>query len=162
MADKVFKGEEKGRFPGLLLLGVAMGVAVLVVAALTLGEFAIPVAILIAVCVAVALAYRGIAGANRGASSDADSSDNVPKQAARGDRPLGDTPEAHDELNVHDLPLDNPGRHEAEVMAGDEDATTRGMAEGGGAGGTDRFKRGGEGTSEVSAEEAREGAEPGR
>ncbi len=29
------------------------------------------------------------------------------------DRPLGDTPEAHDEINPHDIPLDNPGRSEA-------------------------------------------------
>jgi hypothetical protein len=33
------------------------------------------------------------------------------------ERPLGDTPEAHDEVNPHDLPLDNPARHEAEEQA---------------------------------------------
>jgi hypothetical protein len=38
----------------------------------------------------------------------------------------GDTPEAHDEVSPHDLPLDHPGREEAERLAGDEDGTTRG------------------------------------
>jgi hypothetical protein len=33
------------------------------------------------------------------------------------ERPLGDTPEAHDEVNPHDVPLDNPARHEAEEQA---------------------------------------------
>lgn len=39
--------------------------------------------------------------------------------------PAGDTPEAHDELNPHDLPMDHPGRSAAERQAG-EDRTTRG------------------------------------
>jgi hypothetical protein len=34
--------------------------------------------------------------------------------------PAGDTPEAHDELNPHDLPPDHPGRQAAEAQAGDE------------------------------------------
>jgi hypothetical protein len=34
--------------------------------------------------------------------------------------PAGDTPEAHDEINPHDLPPDHPGRHAAEDMAGAE------------------------------------------
>jgi hypothetical protein len=42
------------------------------------------------------------------------------------ERPLGDTPEAHDEVNPHDIPLDNPARHEAEEQAGGEEAETRG------------------------------------
>ncbi|MEA2268981.1 MAG: hypothetical protein QOD55_1454 [Solirubrobacteraceae bacterium] len=44
--------------------------------------------------------------------------------------PAGDTPEAHDEINPHDLPPDHPGRQAAEEQAGEErpgDArTTRG------------------------------------
>jgi hypothetical protein len=39
---------------------------------------------------------------------------------------LGDTPEAHDDISPHDLPLDHPGRAEAERLASDEGATTRG------------------------------------
>ena len=45
--------------------------------------------------------------------------------------PAGDTPEAHDEINPHDLPPDHPGRHAAEDQAAQEPAddgarTTRG------------------------------------
>jgi len=42
--------------------------------------------------------------------------------------PAGDTPEAHDEINPYDLPVDHPGRLEAERQAGDhdDDRTTRG------------------------------------
>lgn len=40
--------------------------------------------------------------------------------------PLGDTPEAHDEISPHDLPPDHPGRAEAERLAGGKDGTTRG------------------------------------
>jgi hypothetical protein len=40
--------------------------------------------------------------------------------------PLGDTPEAHDEITPHDLPPDHPGRQEAEEQAAEEDGTTRG------------------------------------
>ena len=35
-------------------------------------------------------------------------------------RPAGDTPEAHDEINPHDLPPEHPGRGEAEREAGRE------------------------------------------
>jgi hypothetical protein len=34
--------------------------------------------------------------------------------------PAGDTPEAHDEINPHDLPPDHPGRQAAEDQAADE------------------------------------------
>ncbi|HEX2086133.1 MAG TPA: hypothetical protein VHF89_10660 [Solirubrobacteraceae bacterium] len=34
--------------------------------------------------------------------------------------PAGDTPEAHDEINPHDLPTDHPGRQAAEEMAAEE------------------------------------------
>lgn len=40
--------------------------------------------------------------------------------------PLGDTPEAHDEISPHDLPLDHPGREEAKRLAGGEDGMTHG------------------------------------
>ena len=39
---------------------------------------------------------------------------------------LGDTPEAHDEISPHDLPLDHPGRDEAERRAGGDEGTTEG------------------------------------
>jgi hypothetical protein len=41
--------------------------------------------------------------------------------------PLGDSPEAHDEITPHDLPPGHPGRHEAERQAEEsESGTTRG------------------------------------
>jgi hypothetical protein len=40
--------------------------------------------------------------------------------------PLGDTPEAHDEITPHDLPPDHPGRAEAEREAEEQGGTTRG------------------------------------
>jgi len=39
---------------------------------------------------------------------------------------LGDTPEAHDEISPHDLPLDHPGRDDAERRAGGDEGTTEG------------------------------------
>ncbi|CAN5459607.1 hypothetical protein BH20ACT17_BH20ACT17_00010 [soil metagenome] len=36
---------------------------------------------------------------------------------------LGDTPEAHDEINPHDLPKDHPGRERAEHIAGEQGTT---------------------------------------
>src|SRR3954449_136845 len=67
-----------------------------------------------------------------------DSEDPVPSTHLIPDdqRPLGDTPEAHDEVNPHDIPLDNPGRHAAEERVGGEDGQTSGNVEGapGGAG----------------------------
>lgn len=39
---------------------------------------------------------------------------------------LGDTPEAHDEISPHDLPLGHPGRRAAERQAAAGDGTTRG------------------------------------
>jgi hypothetical protein len=42
------------------------------------------------------------------------------------ERPMGDTPEAHDEIIPEDLPKDHPGRQEAERLAAEADGTTRG------------------------------------
>jgi hypothetical protein len=42
------------------------------------------------------------------------------------ERPLGDTPEAHDEIVPEDLPVDHPGRQAAEDLAADEGGATRG------------------------------------
>ncbi len=40
--------------------------------------------------------------------------------------PLGDTPEAHDEISPHDLPPGHPGRQAAEEQAGGGKGTTEG------------------------------------
>jgi hypothetical protein len=43
--------------------------------------------------------------------------------------PLGDTPEAHDEISPHDLPPGHPARGAAEEQAADDPSgTTRGDA----------------------------------
>lgn len=45
------------------------------------------------------------------------------------DTAVGDTPEAHDEINPHDLPPDHPGRRAAEEQAGGTEGTTRGHSD---------------------------------
>jgi hypothetical protein len=52
---------------------------------------------------------------------------------------LGDTPEAHDELNPHDLPIGHPGRAAAERQAGGEFGTTTGNEDGGAASPRERY-----------------------
>jgi hypothetical protein len=42
--------------------------------------------------------------------------------------PLGDTPEAHDEISPHDLPPDHPARPAAEEQAAEHGGVTRGDA----------------------------------
>ena len=146
-------------FPSGILIGI-IGAAVLAVVAWTVlgAEFGIPILVLAAICIIAAIVYRMMAGAPSGDAGYTDATDNVPKVPTSGDgRPLGDTREAHDEVNPHDLPLDNPGRTTAREMSGDESGTTAGHDDGGAAG------RGGSGDSdEVSARESREGAEGGR
>ena len=81
--------------------------------------FLIPIAILAAILVVAFFLYRLLTNAAKPA-------DNPP---GRDDsRPLGDTEEAHDEVNPHDVPLDSPVRHEVADAAGDAEATTRGAA----------------------------------
>ena len=57
---------------------------------------------------------------------DSESSEPLGPVTPDDETPLGDTPEAHDEITPHDLPLDHPGREKAERLAGDDEATTRG------------------------------------
>jgi hypothetical protein len=49
------------------------------------------------------------------------------------ERPLGDSPELHDEISAHDLPKSHPGRNVAERQAGGWGGTTRGHRRGGAA-----------------------------
>jgi hypothetical protein len=115
-----------------LVFGVVAAVVVAVAAWLALGIGAgLVVLLLAAICVGVFLAYR-TAGTSR--TAPADNRDSVPRLSAEGGRPLGDTPQAHDEINPHDLPPDHPGRHEAEAMAQGDEGETAGMSEGGAAG----------------------------
>ncbi len=147
MSDTL-EGREKARFPLLLVFGILMAIAVIVVAFVVDTELGIPLVILLVICALAAVGYRVLAGQNR---SDADATDNVPKQGASTDRPLGDTPEAHDEINPHDLPLSNPGRQTAEKMAQGAEGTTTGHEQGAGS-------DGGTGGDRVSGGEAGSGA----
>jgi hypothetical protein len=127
MAEQGFKGQEKRRFPALVGVGLAFAVVVIAVAMAVDTEIGIPVLILTVICLVAALGFRVIAGGSRSdGGDDADSSSNFPRQEARSERPLGDTPEAHDELSVHDLPPDNPARGEVEEAATGQEQTTRG------------------------------------
>ncbi len=130
MSDEILKGREQARFPALLVFGL-LGLGVIaVVAGIALGgEFVIPVLILAALCAIVAIGYRTLAGNNRasrgGEARDVGTQD-LPAQPANDSRPLGDTPEAHDEISPHDLPKGHPGRAEAERQAAEGGGTTRG------------------------------------
>jgi hypothetical protein len=126
-----FDGVERRRFPALLGVGGSLAAIVVIVAFVADAGLAWPLLILFALCLAVAIVYRLIAGSNR---DDADHSDSLPKQPATRSRPLGDTPEAHDEISPHDIPLYSPARRAAEQQAGGVTDTTRGHRQGGAAG----------------------------
>ena len=146
-------------FPSGILIGIIAAAILGVVAWIVLGaEFGIPILVLAAICILAALAYRMMAGSVSEDAGYTDETDPTPKVPTSGDgRPLGDTADAHDEINPHDLPLDNPGRQTAEEMSGDIDSTTSGHAQGGAAG------RDGPGDdAAVGGGEAHEGAEAGR
>ncbi|HEX8122709.1 MAG TPA: hypothetical protein VF549_15745 [Solirubrobacteraceae bacterium] len=139
-------------FPIALVGGLVAAVVVIAVAWAAMGsEVAIPITILAVILCGVAIAYRTI-GTSR--TAPVDNTDTVPRLNAEGDRPLGDTPEAHDEINPHDLPPDHPGRRKAEEMA-EGDGETAGMESGGAAGAGGPEER--EGRSEPAGE-ARQGA----
>ncbi|UGS33973.1 hypothetical protein DSM104329_00340 [Capillimicrobium parvum] len=67
------------------------------------------------------------------------------------ERPAGDTPEVHDEINPHDLPPDHPGREAAEDQAAAHHETTGN--EHGAAGG--RFTRRDDATAERTGQRQR-------
>jgi hypothetical protein len=62
-----------------------------------------------------------------------DDDDPVPSLGADELTPMGDTPDAHDEIIPEDLPKDHPGRQAAEEQAAARGGTTRGHREGGAA-----------------------------
>jgi hypothetical protein len=110
--------------------------AILVLTALLSGEptFALPI-VLLAVIVLGYLLFNDMLARRKlrrhdgdARAANADSEDPVPTAHVIEDdaTALGDTPEAHDEINPHDLPPDAPGRRAAEEMAGGQDGTTEG------------------------------------
>ena len=118
--------------PAALGFGVVGAIVIAVAAWLAMGIGAALVVLLLgAICIGVFAVYR-----TAGTSADAatDNSDGTPRLRAEDGRPLGDTPQAHDEINPHDLPPDHPGRHAAEAMAQGDDGSTSGMTSGGAAG----------------------------
>jgi hypothetical protein len=115
-------------------------------------EIALPIIVLALVCAGAYFAFRTI-GTSRRAETDSD--DPVPRLSEDEARPLGDTPEAHDEINPHDLPPDHPGRHKAEEMAAGDEGETAGMESGGAAG--EGGPEEGEGRTEPAGE-AKQGA----
>jgi hypothetical protein len=120
---------------------LALIVAFLVVFGITViltGEpvYLVPAVILAALVVGYGLVNRALTqriAARHDSLEDAmsDESEQLPSAHLIPDNstPAGDTPEAHDEINPHDLPPDHPGRQAAEVQAGGEDGTTRGDEE---------------------------------
>jgi len=93
-------------------------------------EILLPVLAVAAICAVAFVAFRTIGTSSR---AEEDATDPVPRLSTDEARPLGDTPEAHDEISPHDLPPDHPGRRKAEEMAQD-DGETEGMESGGAAG----------------------------
>ena len=138
-------------FPPFVLGGILAMVVLAVVAGVAIDwSWAIAILILTALCVGVALFYRLMAGKG----SESNPQGGLPKLPTDAGRPLGDTQEAHDEINPHDFPADSPGRKPAEAMASGEGGTTGGMSQGGAAG-----DGGSEERAPVPDEENREGAD---
>jgi hypothetical protein len=117
-----------------LLLGLA--VLLLVGASVITGDGAIVAACAVFLVLVAGFAALNLFLARNQSGGTGDRDDAVPSAhvtAEGDDRPLGDTPEAHDEINPHDLPVGHPGRPAAERQAGGEFGTTRGHEDGGAA-----------------------------
>lgn len=117
------------RFWSLLIAGlVALAVVVLAGAIVAGWTLVAPVLVLAGVVAVSAVAFRVWAG------SRPDAQDHGPvANQPTSTRPLGDTPEAHDEVIAHDIPKYNAAaRHAAEhESGGDTRATIRGHRAGG-------------------------------
>lgn len=117
------------------LIGVLLVAYVLAVLLSGTPEYLIPGAILALIVLAYAGLQRALTRremARHGGDVDAALRDDedwaVPSAHLVGDdtTQAGDTPEVHDELNPHDLPIDHPGRLAAEEQAAEESAETTG------------------------------------
>lgn len=111
--------------PVPLVLILAAAAALLALFLLVIGEagLAIAPAILLALLLAVAATdsitarakVRRHGGDTR--AVEADETDPVPNQVLADDAPLGATPDAHGDLDPHDLPMDHPSRPAVEQAA---------------------------------------------
>jgi len=137
-----WRGHERPKWSGTLVGGV---IGFYLVCALAAAVFAGPaeaIATLLAgiipmtgaaLWVATARAKTREAAPSHRDPAAADDDDEFAGVGADEVRPLGDTPEAHDEISPRDLPVGHPGRAEAERQADDLDGTTPGHREGGAA-----------------------------
>jgi hypothetical protein len=104
-----------------LLMSVVLvaGAALTVLAVVLLGSAGFAVLAVVALA-ALALSIDAMLARRsrvaRGAGEGKDSA--LPLTHVEGDdeRPLGDSPDLHDEIGPHDIPLENPARHEIERM----------------------------------------------
>jgi hypothetical protein len=128
----------------LAAIAVFFVIVAIVVVATGHPVYLIPIAILAVLIAGYALlnqrvSHRIVDDKHHGDVEEAmaDGEDNVPAAHLIGDdeRPLGDTPEAHDEISPHDIPMGAPERLAAEAQAGGEDGTSGGNREGGAGGG---------------------------
>jgi cytoskeletal protein RodZ len=84
----------------------------------------VAILVLIGVILAINGAMRRRVTARHDSIEDAMADENEPLPSAHlipdNETAAGDTPEAHDEINPHDLPPDHPGRQAAEAQAEEE------------------------------------------
>lgn len=120
----------KWMFGVMALFFVVFGATVLITGE---PEFLVPVGILAALVFGYAVLNRVLRqriirrdGSLENAMSD--ETDPIPSAHLIPDdqTPLGDTPEAHDEITPHDLPLSHPGRAAAEEQADGQTGMTGG------------------------------------
>jgi hypothetical protein len=158
-----WRGHERPEWSGTLVAGVIGFYLVCALAAAVFAGFAESVATLLAgiipmtgaaLWVASARAKTHSAAPSQRDPAAADEDDEFAGVGADEARPLGDTPEAHDELTPRDLPVGHPGRAEAERQAEELGGTTPGHREGGAADTTGA----GRGDDDLVGREERDGA----
>ena len=146
------------------LIGVLLAVYVVTVLLSGTPEYLIPAAILAALVIGYAVLQRALTKrqmARHGGDADAALRDDedwaIPSAHLIGDdtTQAGDTPEVHDEINPHDLPIDHPGREAAEQQAASEAAETTGNRDGADGG---RFSRTQDETTQRTGERQRSAA----
>ncbi len=146
------------------IIGVLLAIYVVTVLLSGSPEYLIPAAILALLVIGYALLVRTLSRremARHGGDVEAALRDDedwaIPSAHLVGDdmTQAGDTPEVHDEISPHDLPLDHPGRQAAEEQAQEEAGATTGNAEGAHGG---RFDRREDRTAERTGEEQRSAA----
>jgi len=146
------------------LIGVLLAAYVITVLISGSPEYLIPAGILALLVLGYAVLQRALTkrqmerhGGDAQAALRDDEDWAIPSAHLIGDdtTQAGDTPEVHDEINPHDLPIDHPGRQAAEEQAADEAAETTGNAEGARGG---RFSRTEDETTQRTGERQRSAA----